>query len=746
MNASPSSTGEQSTFQSYFRLNLLGFPTITWKNSILTIPRRSVRALLYRLACEMAPVKRDQLVLLFWPDVPNSVARRNLSHLLTHLRRGLPDLNFLMTSGEEVWLQPGQVWCDALELRNVLLDADADISILKVVETLYQGPFLEGFDLPGCPEFEHWSLLERITLEHQYLRVLGRLVEESTSWGEIGQAIEYARRYLAIDPLSEIIHQKLIQLYAGIGDRHLAIRQYERCSSILESNLGVAPLPETRAVYQAILRERTRFPESSLPLEPPELPGNRVPILGRENELHRLEEIFNQLHFQQGRVVFISGEAGIGKSRLIQDFMKNHQNDAHLLYGCGQAGFQSIPYQPILNILRSILGFSETGAGQNQSTIPTEQTPLDFIDPLWLSEISRLLPEIQTLYPGVSQPLPLGPEFARTRLFDALCHLVLTYADANEPVVLCMDDLQWIDTATKAWLIHIGRFLSRGSYPVMILGAYRSEEAGEILELRQTLSHTGILMELRLSGLNKDDLLKLLHHLVGQRPGDEILASQLFRASGGNPFYLIELIRELVEEGILEHQFQEPHRFSLPQSIREAVQVRLQRLSPISRQVLEAGAVLGQHFDLELLRLTAGRSHCEIMLALEELTSRMLLVEDSQGIKFVHDITRQHVEESLGQVRNQLLHHRAGRAYQHLKPGDFSALAYHFELGADLEKALQYHRQAAQQANNLFAWRVVEFHLGRMLELLKQIDPGCNRSEFIALRGEILTERADISR
>jgi predicted ATPase len=127
---------------------------------------------------------------------------------------------------------------------------------------------------------------------------------------------------------------------------------------------------------------------------------------------------------------------------------------------------------------------------------------------------------------------------------------------------------------------------------------------------------------------------------------------------------------------------------------------------------------------LEYLRLTAGRSHAEIMSALEELVGRMLLAEATQGYRFLHDIIRQHVEESLGQVRRQLLHRRAGRAYQRLNPDASPALAYHFELGGDLQKALHYHELAAHHAHELFAWRLAEFHQGKILELLERIEPG----------------------
>lgn len=216
------------------------------------IPRRSVRALLYRLACTTEAVTRGHLQLLFWPDVPDAIARRNLSHHLTHLRRSLPLPRILLAGPDSVQLEHGLVSCDVVEFRRAAFYSSVDTAPFQHFVSLYRGPFLDGFDLPGCPEFEHWCILERSFLERQYLRVLARLVELYTLSGDIRHAVQYAQRFLEIDPLSEAMHQRLIQLYFASGDRHLALRQFEQCAAVLKRELGLSPLPETCAIYQTV--------------------------------------------------------------------------------------------------------------------------------------------------------------------------------------------------------------------------------------------------------------------------------------------------------------------------------------------------------------------------------------------------------------------------------------------------------------------------------------------------------------
>lgn len=675
--------------------------------------------------------------MLFWPDQPESTARRSLSHYLTHLRQALPIPQVLLTSRDRVWLDPEQVWCDAFEFKNTSLDNSNGFATLQRLTLLYRGPFLEDFGHPGSAELEHWCSVERIALENHYLKALGMLVEYFACGGEIQQAIRYARCYLEIDELSEAMHQQLIRLYAASGERHLALQQYERCEKILARELIIDPLPETKEIYQAVLYGRLQFPGPAVQSQPPQLPEGDPPLFGRAEELRLLEEVYLRLETHRSQVVLISGEAGIGKTRLLREFANRHRSEARLLYGNGLAGEKNISYQPVQEILRDILGLDGLPAGSG-----SEPPCPDFIEPLWLSEVSRLLPEIHAYYPELPPPLVSEPESAQTRLFDALCRLILAYSTANGPVLLCMDDLQWMDAATKAWLVHIGRYLKQDGYPLLILGTYRGEESESISDLRQSLVHTRILTELHLSRLDQEAVWCLVQALIGSRSVDEFLVHQLERAAGGNPFYLIETLHKLIEDGLVPEGYLGKHQLNLPESVREAIQARLQLLSPVARQVLEAGSVLGGSFGVDLLRLTAGRSHAETMTALEELLSRLLLVEGQKEYRFAHELTCQHVSESLGEVRRQLLHLRAGKACQRLAPEAFTTLADHFELGGDLPKALHYHALAARHAEALFAWQEVEFHQGNMLDLLERIDPGGAKPELLIQRGELHARRA----
>jgi tetratricopeptide (TPR) repeat protein len=170
------------------------------------------------------------------------------------------------------------------------------------------------------------------------------LIEERAAGGEYAAAIAYARRYLETDDLAEDVHRRLIELYAAAGDRGAALRQFEHCVAALERELGVSPLPETRAVYQAVLEGRPARPQHpSVRPTWATLPGLKAPLVGREEALGRLRQAYADARSGRGGVLLISGEAGIGKSRLMQDFAMGLAGQALVLAGVSYPGGQAVP-------------------------------------------------------------------------------------------------------------------------------------------------------------------------------------------------------------------------------------------------------------------------------------------------------------------------------------------------------------------------------------------------------------------
>ncbi|MCU0495534.1 MAG: hypothetical protein MUD01_28435, partial [Chloroflexaceae bacterium] len=269
---------------------------------------------------------------------PAGAARRNLTVLLNQLRRALPAPEAVQTLGDSIALDPTHLQSDgptlAAELPLAIVNQQYDH--VAALLSRYRGPFLDGFTLPTSPEFEHWIEQERQAWERRYLDALAALVAGASQQGDYAVAIAAAHQALATDELAEDMHRQLIELYAASGDRSAALRQFERCCVVLERELGVGPLPETQAVYEAVrdgsfglvaraVGEPDAWPRPTIlqlappracmqPIETatnlPQLPALAAPLIGRENELSVVTNLLNQGQ----RLISITGPGGSGKT------------------------------------------------------------------------------------------------------------------------------------------------------------------------------------------------------------------------------------------------------------------------------------------------------------------------------------------------------------------------------------------------------------------------------------------------
>jgi DNA-binding SARP family transcriptional activator len=717
------------------RFHLLGPPQIEWQGQPLPIPRRQARALLFRLAAEPKPLAREQLCFLFWPDIGEAAARCNLNRLISLLRRTIPARGLLVAENDLVGIDPNRVWADTEDLARAWTAWRADgqgLDSLQRVLDLYRGPFLAGFSLPGSPEFDNWTTRQREHWQRTVLQGLAALVEDHHAKGLTSSAIEYAQRYLAIDDLAEEMHRRLIELYARAGDRSAALRQYERCVVVLERELGVDPLPETQAVYQAVLKGRVvarpgvlarpATPPASAPLAP------TVPYEGREAVDQKLWDAFDCARGGRCVAVLISGEPGIGKSRVLREFAQSLAGEACVISGACYDETRTAPYQPILEAVRVRLA----------------ARPPNFASyPVWLPDAARLLPELRPLHPGLAQAPPGEPRAARARLFDALANLLFTLAGDDRPVLLGLDDLHWADSATLDWLAYLRHHAE--TRPLLLVGTYRSENAARIAPLRDRLEHAGRLHELILHGLDVSALRRLLCHVNGGVPVHETVVGRLQEATGGNPFFLLETARALLEGSRgLEEGF-DLEDLPLPATVRIAVRSRLERLGPGARQILEGAAVLGHVVDFAVVQNVAGRQEMETVDALDELVVRQILREEASAYRFCHELVREVVYQDLGYHRRQLLHRRAAETLERLRPADSAGLAYHFERGGLTSRAARYALQTGQAARHLYAHGEARYHFDHALALLAEEMPDPRDPEAVAanrrLRIEALSER-----
>jgi DNA-binding SARP family transcriptional activator len=690
------------------RVDLLGVPTIFWQGAPLDLSRRQARAILYPLACAGKPLGREKLADLLWPEKEPSTARRNLVRLLSLLRTELPERELLGSDNTAVWLNPGQTSCDVWDFLH--LSKSTDYADWQSAVSLYRGPFLSGFALDKSHAFDDWQQAMEYDLERKYLELLARLVKKAQAMGETAEAIAYAKRYLAIDDLAETIHRALIALYAARGERTAALQQYSRCVAILHNELGVDPLPETRAMYEAA-RDGNLAPR---PLPVPEptwstLPGLEIPLTGREQAWDELEEAYRQE--KSGGAILIGGEAGVGKSRLMQEFAPR-QAGRPLVGNC-HTGSQALFFQPLVQALR-------------QGLIDVDQ--VNKVKRIWLAELSVLLPELRDQFPDLPPPLPLEPAQSQARLLEALTQAFRGLA-AESPLLLCLDDLHAADDGTLAWLTYTtGQLAGSG---ICILATYRTQNQDFLAAWQRALSRSARGSHIHLKTLDRQAVQSLME-LAGMPQETAIqLARSLHEATGGNAYFLLETIRELLESGGLQAQ-QLP--LPLPQTVREAVLRRADRLLPLTRQVLDMAAVLSPLLEVSLLAEASARSELDVAGALDDLVRRQLLVPEGSRFRFQHDLTREAIYREISDWRTRLLHRRAAQVLeqQHERQSEYTALiAAHYEAAGDYSLAFAKYRQAIELARAFYAHQDAIRLLHQAIDLLPKLESPGNSTEFI---------------
>lgn len=727
-------------------LEFLGTPIIRHASSLVAFPTRKSLALLVYLAVEGGVHSREEIIALLWPE--SSSGRVTLRSTLRHLRGSLDETAQVHT--------PPHVVTERDTLRfDASADLDFDLHTLEsavrvtrelplvsrsasqpanvhqlivqltAAATCYRGNFLEGFSLGDAPAFDDWIMLQGEIWHRKAMLVFDWLSLLQSDGGDIGSALETTIRWAALDLFNETAHRRLIELHFAAGDRAAALRAYRDCQAILAEELNAEPAPETTALAERIrsaplpaARGAAAASEAALPLVSVE-----PPLVGRIAQHLELVTAYRLARRGQPQAATIEGEPGIGKTRLAKGFLDwASAQGADVWQGRAYEMGGLLPYQPVVEVLRQCLA-----RVTNLNQVLSEP---------WLAELSRLLPELSDRIPGLPVPLKLNEAEARTRLFEAVARFVHAMAD-RAPVVILLDDLQWADAATLDVLHYLaGRWGDEG-LPILFLFTARAEDLSRSIAnappdaptLNNWLTSLGKILpltRLSLNPLTLADTQKLVWSMgVGDpgsgtapSPSPELAAfcQHLFSETQGHPFFIIETLRSLSEQGLLQRQESGGWTADwetalrqwtttpdfVPARIQDLIRARLAQLSLEAQMSCTASAVLGQGFDFAQLCQVADLDERDALPALEALLNRGLLHETNEGYVFVHDTIREVAYTDVSHTRRRILHHRALTALESVAAPPAS-LARH-ALAAGLTKpAFRYSLAAGDGAMHLFA-------------------------------------------
>jgi len=955
-------------------LYLLGPPRIECAGRPIQVETRKAVALLVYIAVTGERHLRDALVALLWPESDQSRGRTALRSTLYALRKALAvpsagsgqapstgsgqvpspgpgQVDWLDVDREDVGLNPDvDVWLDVEQFHRHLDECHthghppsevcpACLAPLTAAAALYRGDFLSGFTLKDSFNFDDWQFFQTESLQREFAGALDRLVRCHIAQAAFEPAIRYARQWLALDRLNESAHCQLMLLYAWSGQRPAALRQYQECVRILESQLGVAPQAPTTALYQAIAAGRTPAPPASLaekrlpiaapaplPVEEarhlvtalvadvsrsftagsgigpedeaslverflgvmqatvtrhggqvertwggsvlavfgatqthesdPELavraalevrqevealglsmaasvdtgevylkvggpgreaertlvgraidravrlagqaqagqilagestyhltrrtfaftPGTpdatgrdgprvyrvehlllqarktrgieglRAELVGRDGELARLKTAFAQVLQGQGHVVFLTGEAGVGKSRLVAELSQvtvaptgeDGRVPLWLEGRCLELG-TTAAYAPFVDVLRQYFAWGAREAGRRRYERVTSSLQ-GLVEGGSLAqeradEIAALLGRLLSLPIGDEWEERLrndDPQQGRWRTFRAVRDFVFALCQ-SQPLVLVFEDLHWADSLSVDLIALLMEGLPRA--PLLLLCVYRPER-------EQRCSHLPTIAAQKCRGRYTELTLRELDHEQSQHMVESLLTKALplsvrewiLGQSQGNPFLIEEVVRSLIDagsiyrEGDIWRAREDVGLATMPESVQGIILSRVDHLEQGWRHVLQVASAIGRVFRQRVLALALGQE-TGLERALWELEERALVYQERTvpevEYSFKHVLTQQAVYQNMPQRQRRSIHQQVAEAlvtlYRESLDGYYEQLAYHYDQGGDTEHAVEYLLRAGEKARRRYANEEAIALLNRGLELLRSL-------------------------
>jgi DNA-binding SARP family transcriptional activator len=725
-------------------VQLLGEFQLTYQGiPLLAFHQPRVQALLaWLLINRDRPQSRQQLAYTFWPDTTESQARNNLRQALYQIRHALPErAGWLQSDATTVWWQhTDAIELDILCFEHALAQAEraqqhGDTRAMRAaLEEALQ--YYQGELLPNC--YDDWVQVPRQRLNALFQKGLEALIGSYEAHREYAAAIPYLQRLLQVDSINEDAYARLMRLYALEGDRPNALRVYQRSVEALQAELGVLPGEPLQQLFQQLNRQQL----AGTPLAEHVGVAGVPSLVGRESEWMRLRASWDELPAKQSRLVLIAGEAGVGKTRLADELCTwIRYQGAATASTRAYAAEARLAYAPLAAWLRSA------------AIAPHLAT----LEPIWRTELARLLPELLTADPTLASPGALRETWQRQRFYQALVHGVLA---GEVPVALQFDDLQWCDQETLEWL-HV---LLRSVPPqkLLVVGTLRIGEASSpaLQVLFQSLQRSNQLIELAIRPLDAAETAHLAAQLLGHALSlDQIM--RLFGETEGNPLFIGEMVHQIEQAGAGEVQRTAENRndtpMPLPPKVYAVIAGRLGLLSQPARELLAVAATIGRAFHIDILAHASGQQPTILGQTLEELWQHRIIREQgTQHYDFSHDKLRDVVYRELSPFQRRALHMRVAQAIEFRYADDrdpFSAeLAAHYEQAGAIDQALFYYEQAALVAQQVFAHENAITLVQRGLALVASLPQKASRDQhelvlqttlgasWVALKGYGATE------
>jgi predicted ATPase/DNA-binding SARP family transcriptional activator len=712
-------------------VRLFGHADITSGGASLKFSKRATTLAMlgYLVLKRGKAVSRDALAYVLFPESEETTALAELRRYLYLAAKALPEREgdpWLIVDQETVrWNDAPEAFVDVLAFERLGANPETYADAIE----LYGGDLLEDV-------YDDWILAERERLRSRYLAILGESIDRFRARRDFATAIAYARRLLATDPWREDALRSLVAMRYESGDTAGALAEYEAFSKRLRDDLAIAPMPETVAVRQSILRSEAVPGAFGRPSEPSAAGTPRaaaiLPFVGRERELATLHAAWTRAAHGAATFVSIGGEAGVGKTRLTAELARAVQAEGGRVFVGTTSSPESTPYQALVEAMRSAL-------------------PLVLARPPAKAQrgaLARLLPELRDPDAAAEIERDEPAEREAARIFEACAHVMRGLASPR-PLLLVLEDLQWAGSAGIEALGAILRGAARA--PLLIVATYRDEETPldhPLRALQRSLQSSATFEDVSLERLGEDEVASLVARVEGLRNRGDAVARELYAQSEGNALFLSEAINVTIE-GDAESDAR------VGSSVARIVGARVARLGEDARTVAEIASIAGTGASVALIREVSNLPVAAVARGIDELLDRRLLRETGARANYDYVFTHHLIADAIyAETERDLRARRHARiarvleAHVRERGGSSREIARHYERGDDVDLAAQWYLTAARESANVYAYADTIDLVGRALALSP---PVAERAALLDVRerahgrqGDRAAQRADI--
>ncbi len=686
------------TSENRLHVHMLGQPRIMWHDQPLTIQRRMARVFIYYLASHKSMVSRSELIVLFWPDAPNS--RQNLRDLLSKLRAELPDPDIIQTDRDYVGLDYQKVNSDVLifeDLYEQLSLPFLNIENRPVTEAIYQKllnavnmwnspTYLYGVSTYNKEELNEWVTYKNRQLRFKWLSLMMRISQHLTAIGDLEGALTWLEKVNDQDEdydFPQVIYKRLDVLHQ-MGKLSQA---YDFGVQYLE-DIKTNWFSEYRLPFETLMKkiENERF-HAAIRTQPPSRSkrSNNIPFVGREDLITQIQRAYNR-----GDIVVISGETGIGKSRLMLEFINSLTNPTPVYSMEAIYSERKIAFHPIIEHFRRILNMGDWQK----------------IEKFWISQLSLLMPELQSQLENRSEYFNLS-ENQLLSVYEAFRQVLLTLSGKHK-IIISVENAQWLDQETIglfSYLTH-RQFFSEKAFLVLLLG--KDEMNIPVFDFLKDPAWAGQVAWIQIPPLDLDTISNIAFYVL-RKPLSEQQTQGLMDATGGNPLFVIETLQMMIEKPDLLTKLTWD-QIPLSGVVQIVIRERLSYLSRNARQVLDCAAIVGSAFSFEYVAVMADLQETALVLAIDELIDKDIIAIISQlhqplCYKFNQTFIRNVVLQGLSQTHKQILHkhladHLLTRIEEKKTAEELADIGYHLSSAGKVEQAFQYWIEAAELFNN----------------------------------------------